>query len=57
MNKITNEELEKINGGTSTFTSTIINAVTNLFKLFYEVGEGVGSGFRRVKENELCPLE
>ena len=57
MNKLKNEELEKINGGSSTLTSTIINAVTNLFRLFYEVGEGVGSGIRRVKENELCPLE
>jgi len=57
MNKIANEELEKINGGSTSITSTIINAVTNLFKFFYEVGEGIGSGFRRVKENELCPLE
>ena len=57
MNRIEKEELEKINGGSSSITSTIINAVTNLFRLFYEVGEGVGSGFRRVKENDLCPLE
>jgi hypothetical protein len=57
MNKIKNEELEKLTGGASTITSTIINAVTNILKVLYEVGEGVGSGLRRVKEDSLCPLE
>ena len=56
MNKISNEELEKINGG-GTITSTIINAISNMLKVIYEVGEGVGSSFRRVKEDKLCSLE
>lgn len=57
MTKINSDELEKIVGGTSTISSTIVNAINNMLKLLYEVGEGVGSSFRRVKEEKLCPLD
>jgi len=55
--KISDEELNEINGGTSTVTSGIINACTNLIKILYSAGEGVGSAIRRIHDDDLCPTK
>ena len=51
------EELVNIYGGTTTVTSSVINAFTNIIKVLMEAGHGVGSAIRRIGENNLCPLE
>jgi len=55
--EIKDEELNKISGGTNTITSGIINACTNLIKVLYSAGEGVGSGIRRIHDDDLCPTK
>ncbi len=57
MKKLNNKNLETIVGGEATISGTIINAFTNIIKAITEIGEGIGSGIRRVKEHKLCPLE
>lgn len=57
MNKLDNEKLENIVGGGSTITGTILSAFTNIIRILYDAGEGVGSAIRRLSENELCPLK
>lgn len=57
MSKLDNDKLENIVGGGSTITGTILNAFTNIIRILYDAGEGVGSAIRRLSENELCPLK
>ena len=57
MEKIDNDKLENIVGGSSTITGTILSAFTNIIRILYDAGEGVGSAIRRLSENELCPLK
>ena len=56
MRNIKDKELEKISGGDSYVTGPIINAVVNIIKLIQEAGYNLGSGFRRMAEDEICPL-
>lgn len=55
--KISDEELNRINGGSNSVTSGIINACTNLIKVLYSAGEGVGSAIRRIHDDDLCPTK
>ena len=55
MNKIDNRKLESIIGGSS-ISGTIINAVSGIVKIFFDVGKSVGSSFRRITERKMCPL-
>lgn len=57
MSKISDNELCEIRGGTTSISSGIINAFTNIIKVLYDAGHGVGSAIRRFSEKELCPLE
>ena len=58
MNRLKDNELENILGGTSTtITSSMINAVINVVKLLEEGGYKFGSAIRRISEGSLCPLE
>ena len=54
MEVLKEDELLLINGGAS--DSSLINAFTNVFKVLFEVGEGMGSSFRRIHDDDLCPL-
>ena len=54
---LNNEKLDKIIGGTSSITGSIINAFTNIIKLLITAGEEVGSSLRRITEGKICPLE
>ncbi len=56
MEKVKDEKLENLYGGTS-FTGTLVNAITDIIKILYEAGHSVGSSARRVKEGNLCTLE
>lgn len=57
MKILDNESLEKIKGGDSYVSGPIISAVVTIIKLLQDAGYRVGSGFRRINEEELCPLK
>lgn len=56
MREIEEKKLEQINGGT-TVTATMVNAIMNVIKIIKETGYSLGSGIRRISENNICPLE
>ncbi len=56
MKKIENEKLDEIKGG-ETLTGPIINGFVSIIKILYEAGYALGSGIRRISENNLCPLD
>lgn len=56
MNEINENSLNNIVGGTD-ITSTLINAITNIFKFLADIGTGVGSSIRRITEDNMCPLK
>lgn len=56
MKMINVSELEKIKGG-ETFSASIINSLTNLIKVLHDAGYSLGSGIRRISEDELCSLK
>ena len=57
MKEIKNETLDTIKGGATTITGSILSAIVDILKLIKDAGYSVGSGIRRISENELCPLE
>jgi hypothetical protein len=57
MKELTDEEKNEILGGNTSITGPIINAVVNVFKVIKDAGYSMGSGIRRISENNLCPLE
>lgn len=57
MKIIEDKELEKICGGTSSFTSGMVNAITNTIKFIKDAGYSFGSAIRRIGEGNLCPLK
>ena len=56
LKEISNEELNQIVGGTD-ITAPIINALTNVFKVLYDAGSGLGSAIRRITSNNMCPTK
>lgn len=57
MEKIKEDNLNEINGGNTTVSGPIINAVTTVIELIKDAGYALGSGIRRISENNLCPLK
>ena len=57
MRKINENELYEIAGGNTTITGPIINAIVNVINCLKDAGYSLGSGIRRISENELCPLK
>lgn len=58
MSVISDDKLADLKGGTSsTITSSMINAFTNVIKVLFDAGHSVGSAIRRITEGNLCPLE
>ncbi|MCI8460974.1 MAG: hypothetical protein HFE81_06210 [Bacilli bacterium] len=56
MREIETAKLPEITGGT-TITATVINAIVNVIKVIKETGYSLGSGIRRISENNICPLD
>lgn len=56
MKELSNQELYLITGGVD-ITAPIINALTNVFKVIYEAGSGLGSAIRRISSNDMCPTK
>lgn len=57
LSRLSDKELDKICGGTTNITGTLISALTDIIKLLYDAGHSVGSSIRRIKEKELCSIE
>jgi len=57
MRRIESNKLDKISGGDSSITGPIINAVANIIILIHDAGYDLGSGFRRMAEDKICPLD
>ena len=57
MKRLDNATLEKIKGGDSYVSGPIISAIVSIIKLLQDAGYNVGSGFRRIHDEELCPLK
>ena len=58
MNKINNDDLDKISGGNlESVSGPIINAIVNIITILEDAGFAIGSGVRRIIENKMCPLE
>ncbi len=57
MEKILEEEtLLQIVGGVS-LSGAIVNAFLSVGKFIFETGQKLGSSFRRISSNQLCPLQ
>lgn len=56
MTKLNEIELDSIKGGTNV-TGPVINAIVNVIKILQDAGYSLGSGIRRIAENNLCPLK
>ena len=57
MNSIEEEKLEQIKGGNVTISGPIINAITGIINVLKDAGYSLGSGIRRIADNNLCPLK
>lgn len=57
MKKIESNNLSKIWGGATSVSATVINALVNVIKVLKDAGYSLGSGIRRISENNICPLE
>lgn len=57
MKLVDKDKLDKISGGSDSISGTVINAVVSLIKLLHDAGYALGSGIRRLSEDEICPLE
>ncbi len=57
MKKINDNELDNITGGNTTITGSIINAFVNVINVLKDAGVALGSGIRRISEDNLCPLK
>lgn len=58
MKNIKEEELDKIMGGQlENVTGPIINAIVGVVKVLQDAGYNIGSGIRRIVENNTCPLK
>lgn len=57
MKKLSKKEMMEINGGSTAITASFISALTSAADTLLELGRSLGSAFRRVFENNSCPLK
>lgn len=57
MLKVCDKKLDEICGGATSISGTVISAINEVIKTLFDAGVSLGSSFRRIKEDELCPLE
>lgn len=57
MKRLTTDSLNEIWGGATSISATVINALVNVIKVLKDAGYSLGSGIRRISENNICPLE
>ena len=57
MKEIKKEDLNIISGGNLSVSGPVINAVVNVIKVLKDAGYQLGSGIRRIRENNLCRID
>lgn len=57
MKELQEEKMDNIKGGAATITGSIINAIVSVIEILKNAGYSLGSGIRRISEDELCPLK
>lgn len=57
MQLIRDEELDKISGGGTNITGTLVSAIGDVMRMIYQAGHAVGSSVRRMSDNKLCPIK
>lgn len=57
MKEIKEEKMDSIKGGDATITGTIINALVSVIEVLKNAGYSLGSGIRRISEDNLCPIK
>lgn len=57
MKKLEEEKLDNICGGQAAISGPIINALVSVINILKDAGYSIGSGIRRISENDLCPLK
>ena len=57
MNRINEEKTTVICGGNVSITGPILTGLVSIIKVLKDAGYSLGSGIRRISENNLCPLE
>lgn len=57
MERISDKKLDNIKGGDASITGSIINALVNIVNVLKDAGFALGSGIRRISEDNLCPLK
>ena len=57
MKEINETKLDSIKGGNTSITGPIINALVNVIEAIKNAGFSLGSGIRRISEDNLCPLK
>ncbi len=57
MKKIDETKMDNIKGGNNYVSGPIISAITSIINILRDAGYALGSGIRRISEDNLCPLE
>ena len=55
MKEICENDLVRIVGGAS-ITSSLVNSFVKVINTLVDLGRNIGSGIRRIMENNLCPI-
>jgi len=55
MEKMTVKELVQTEGGIN-ITGTLMNSVTSMIRLLFDVGRSLGSAIRRMENDAMCPI-
>ena len=56
MKKLSDIEIQKIEGGNSYITAAFISSITRAGNCILDVGRSIGSAIRRIYENDICSL-
>lgn len=56
MQTIQAQELCKMQGGVN-LSGTLVNAFVNIIKTLFDVGKNLGSSFRRMRDDSMCPVK
>lgn len=56
MQTIKEQELLQIQGGVN-LSGTLVNAFVNVIKTLFDIGKNLGSSFRRMKDDSMCPIK
>lgn len=56
MHKLSDLEMQQINGGNAFLTAAFISSITRAGNCILDVGRSIGSAIRRIYESDSCPL-